>query len=312
MKSQGKQAFFEFYASIFNYSVDAFTTSNLLKALQVQSKPVLGLTKHTVEKLIHVFNTEKIPINPVDWYPYAWRFPENKELGEILPGYKKHYFYPLNISSLLPILALDLQPTDTVLDACAAPGGKSVQITNFLAYPQQLITNDLSPDRSNRLKTTLADFGLSDVPVFNVPAEKLAFQFPESFDKILVDAPCSSEKHVLNSPKHLQEWSYNRIKVLQKRQIKLVNSLLKALKPGGLLVYSTCALNYQENEEVVSQVLKRSKNTLSLKPFTPPNTIGTEGLPGAWENVFDVTAVKRVLPSLNDEDPMFVAIFNKL
>ena len=96
--------------------------------------------------------------------------------------------------------------------------------------------------------------------------EKLGRKFPGWFDKVLVDAPCSSEVHVWNSPKHLAEWSINRVKKLHRRQVGLVTRLVDALKHGGLLVYSTCAVTPEENEEVVREVLERRDEILLLLP----------------------------------------------
>lgn len=160
-----------------------------------------------------------------------------------------------------------------VLDLCAAPGGKSLILLSKLlrslddvpATPFDndwaLWVNDLSTDRVFRLRETLRTCAPSKLlPLVKITAkrgEDLCLKNSEIFDVILLDAPCSSERHVMRSKKYLGEWTSNRVKSLSIEQYSLLSAAALALKPGGVLVYSTCALAKKENDCVVERLLER-------------------------------------------------------
>ncbi|MDA8427504.1 MAG: 16S rRNA methyltransferase [Treponema sp.] len=172
-------------------------------------------------------------------------------------------------SLLLPKAAEDTAAEDTaaeersplVLDACAAPGGKSLVLASRLAESGgdfRLVANELSADRRRRLADVL-DRHLppelrAKVEVSGRDAASLCRSRPEAFDAILLDAPCSSERHVLADPRALAEWSPGRSRNLAVRQWALLSSAFLMLKPGGRLVYSTCALAPEENQGVVARL----------------------------------------------------------
>jgi 16S rRNA (cytosine1407-C5)-methyltransferase len=149
-----------------------------------------------------------------------------------------------------------------VLDACAAPGGKSIVLASRLAAEcgagAHLVANELSSDRRRRLSDVL-DRHLppelrARVELSARDAASLCRSRPEAFDAILLDAPCSSERHVLADPRALEQWSPARSRNLAVRQWALLSSAFLMLKPGGSLVYSTCALAPEENQDVVARL----------------------------------------------------------
>ncbi|HUW39831.1 MAG TPA: 16S rRNA methyltransferase [Rectinemataceae bacterium] len=172
-------------------------------------------------------------------------------------------------SLLLPRAAEDTAAEDTaaeersplVLDACAAPGGKSLVLASRLAESGgdfRLVANELSADRRRRLAEVLDRHLPSDlrakVEVSGRDAASLCRSRSEAFDAILLDAPCSSERHVLADPRALAEWSPGRSRNLAVRQWALLSSAFLMLKPGGCLVYSTCALAPEENQGLVARL----------------------------------------------------------
>ena len=209
--------------------------------------------------LLHPAYQANLPFSsqPLDWYPGAWLWPNGFARGTELPGWQEGYFYVMNAASLKPILALDPLPGEHILDACAAPGGKTVAIAHRLQDQGQLDCTDSSPARLHRLRETVGQLGYTNITTHNRKAEILFKRFPNVYDGILLDAPCSSEKHVWHSPKYLAEWSLSRIKRLKQQQIALLNGLWLALKPGGRIVYVTCALNTEENEGVIADFQNR-------------------------------------------------------
>ncbi len=178
--------------------------------------------------------------------------------------------YYLDEASLYPARELDVQPGDEVLDMCAAPGGKSLILATALQGTGSLTVNDLSPDRRRRLKQVMEDHlkpeWRENLRYTGFDGSLWYRHEPSRFDRILLDAPCSSERHVLNSPEHLKKWSPGRIKSLAPRQFALLCSALDAVKPGGLIVYSTCALADEENDLIVERLMKKRKGRFVTEP----------------------------------------------
>ena len=155
-----------------------------------------------------------------------------------------------------------------VLDACAAPGGKSLVLASRLPPGARLVANELSADRRRRLREVLDKHLPSRaralVEITGRDAAAMCRRFESSFDSILLDAPCSSERHVLADPAALAEWSLARVKSLAMRQWALLSSALIMLKSGGCLVYSTCSLSPEENEAVISRAAAKYGAALSF------------------------------------------------
>lgn len=202
----------------------------------------------------------------------------------------KPYF--LDAGSLEAARALPLPPPGgKVLDMCAAPGGKTLALSLLFAdmqgEPATLVANEYSRDRKARLISVL-DEHLPDelrarVTVTGHDASRWSRYEQSAFDRILLDAPCSSERHVLSSPAYLSVWTPARVKSLALRQWSLLSGAWLVLSPGGYLVYSTCALSPKENDDVIGKLLKKypdAKIRDSLNATMGEKTIyGTHILP---------------------------------
>lgn len=199
---------------------------------------------------------------------YPWPSPS---LPSSLDRNNLQCYYPLDGASIFPVLALNLTPTSKVFDMCAAPGGKSLVILSFLDLLRGgfLGCCDISSSRRLRLTHTFQNYLpptlSSSIRILSGDASSpsLYHQHPDLFsssqpffDRILVDAPCSSERHLLHSPTELAKWSSNRSKVNSKRQFSLLYHALNTCAIPGRVVYSTCSLNPQENDDIVRRVLK--------------------------------------------------------
>jgi 16S rRNA C967 or C1407 C5-methylase (RsmB/RsmF family) len=189
--------------------------------------------------------------------------------------------YYLDEASYFAASVLDARPGMDVLDMCAAPGGKSLVIASMLQGQGSLQSNDRSPDRRLRLthvlENSLPGAWLDIVKVTGYDGMKFGLHRKESYDRILLDAPCSSDRHVLNSPAHLEVWSVKRVKRLSVEQGALLASAVDALRPGGVLVYGTCALSPLENDKVVEKILKKRPSMRSVPiDDIPPGVDRTE------------------------------------
>lgn len=169
--------------------------------------------------------------------------------------------YFLDSASVLAAISLPLSNAQNILDMCAAPGGKSLVLASRMDAAAALRCNERSFDRFQRLRKVVAEH-LPDsvqerVQISCGDGALLCKKEEALYDAILLDAPCSSERHVLNDPKYLAEWSPARVKSLAMQQWALLSSAFRILKTGGYLLYSTCALNQAENEGVAERLLKK-------------------------------------------------------
>lgn len=183
-------------------------------------------------------------------------------------------YYLLDPASLFPPHVLDAKDNERVLDLCAAPGGKSLIIESMLGADGFLVANDRSNDRRGRLKRVFEEYltpeRLEHVEVRGHDATRWGLYEKDVYDKILLDAPCSSERHVLMSPKHLEQWSIKRTKNLAIEQAAMLLSALMAVKVGGRIVYSTCALSPFENDDVIGKVLKKRGEQIEVEAIELP------------------------------------------
>lgn len=176
--------------------------------------------------------------------------------------------YIMDPASVIVARALEVQAGDRVLDMCAAPGGKSLILIEANEGLAEVFCNDLSAERRERLKKVLQQYvprSIRDnVWVTGKDGVQFGLKEPRSFDRILLDAPCSGERHVLENAKAQQEWSPRRTEHLATRQYALLAAAFLALKPGGRMVYSTCSISPPENDGVVQKLLKKKKNLIKI------------------------------------------------
>jgi tRNA (cytosine49-C5)-methyltransferase len=170
--------------------------------------------------------------------------------------HKKGYFFVQKSVSMIPSLALDPRPGDKVLDACAAPGGKTTHLASLMKNKGILVANEQDNYRINGLIANLERCGVMNAVVTKMNVFGLK---EKGFDKVLLDAPCSGsgliKGETQRSLKTLQAWNPNYIKSMGKVQQKMLAYVYGLVKKGGTLVYSTCSLEPEENEEVVDSLL---------------------------------------------------------
>jgi 16S rRNA (cytosine1407-C5)-methyltransferase len=178
--------------------------------------------------------------------------------------------YHLDSASVNAAMLLRLPESGQILDACAAPGGKSLVLASRMAPGSTLLCNELSSDRRRRLSDVLDAHLESDlrrrvrVSGFDAAAAGGRLSERGRFAAILLDAPCSSERHVLRDQKALDAWTPARIRYLAQRQWSLLSSAFLLLAPGGSLVYATCALSSEENDGPVRRLFKKYGDSVGL------------------------------------------------
>ena len=158
-------------------------------------------------------------------------------------------YYIQEPSAMLPAALLGAKPGDRVLDLCAAPGGKSTQLLDDMRDQGLLVSNDISASRAKAIVKNVERFGFGHVLVTAESPNKLAAVFPEYFDKILVDAPCSGEGMFRREPSMREEWLRKGPDFYQPLQREILTQAVQMLRPGGRLVYSTCTFCLAEDED---------------------------------------------------------------
>ena len=202
------------------------------------------------------------------WQSIKEAFALESDYAEWKAGGEKSYF--LDSGSVRAAVSLPLENAVDILDLCAAPGGKTLVLASNMSPDSNLLSNERSPERKNRLANTVKDclpLEIQErVTVICKDGAQMCLKNEEKFDAILLDAPCSSERHVLADPKYLSEWSPSRIKTLSMAQWALLSSAWRMLRPNGYLLYSTCALSPDENDNVVAKLLKKFDDAKVLEP----------------------------------------------
>lgn len=190
-----------------------------------------------------------------------------------------------------------------LLDLCAAPGGKALVLAAHMSEQATLTTNERSAARRARLKTVLDEHLpaaiRSRVNITSHDATKWCLYEKDAYDAVLLDAPCSSERHLLQNPAHLTDWSPKRSKQLAQRQYAMLASALDVVKVGGCIVYSTCSISPLENDGVIERLLSKRKGRVQVCPLL--ETLGEATTYGAI-----------TLPDLQNNGPLYLCLLRRV
>jgi tRNA (cytosine49-C5)-methyltransferase len=255
-------------------------------------------------------------IENVIWYKDAFilRKGRQKDL-EKTELYQKGQIYVQGLSSMVPPLVLDPRPGEKVLDLTAAPGSKTTQLSALMKNQGQITANDNNTIRVEKLKANAALQGAANVTILEAGDGGLVWkENHEAFDRVLLDAPCSSEgRFQLDTPSTYGYWREDTNRKMAKDQRRLLKSAVLSVKPGGTLVYSTCTFAPEENEMVVQWALETYADALEVENITLPLPPHTQGLPQWGDLKFHPSVVKsvRVLPS-PDLEGFFAVRFKKI
>lgn len=184
--------------------------------------------------------------------------PENSLFSGNHPLHHAGAVYFQEPSAMSAASVLAAEKGDKVLDLCAAPGGKSTQLAAALAGEGLLWSNEIIRSRANILLSNIERCGVSNGVVSCADPQYLCEALAGVFDKVLVDAPCSGEGMFRRDPDAYKEWSPEHSDACSVRQLKILESAKKALRPGGIMVYSTCTFSYAENEGVIEEFLRNN------------------------------------------------------
>ena len=213
----------------------------------------------------------------VSWANEAYYFDENVRPGKH-PYHEMGLYYIQEPSAMSAAALLAPKPGMRVLDLCAAPGGKSTQLATYLGDSGLLVSNEINTQRSRILSQNIERMGIKNAIVTNEDSFVLASHFPGFFNAIQVDAPCSGEGMFRKLPEAIEQWSMENVAICAARQKEILDNAAVMLKPGGVIVYSTCTFSKEENEDVIEYFLEKHPDfTLEEMERFWPHKVDGEG-----------------------------------
>ncbi|MFA5866169.1 MAG: hypothetical protein WC975_15965 [Phycisphaerae bacterium] len=195
-------------------------------------------------------------------------------------AFEEGKFYLQSIPSYLVIKFLPLQDAEYILDLCASPGGKALHCYDRMKRDKPVIVNEPAGARRMRLTSVLKLYGADGLPRLGIDGGLICQFVVNTIPLIILDVPCSGEAHILGQPQRRKEWTPRQTRMLAQRQLALAVSAIHALQPGGLLLYSTCALSPFENELLIGELLTRFGDALEPQNW-PVNNPGELVAPDA-------------------------------
>ena len=233
----------------------------------------------------------------VPWASGAYYISDEEKLGSD-PLHEAGAYYLQEPSAMAAPHVLAPNPNETVLDLCAAPGGKSIGLAFLMQNKGLLVANEIHPTRAKALSQNIERMGITNCIVCSASPEKLCDKFENAFDKILVDAPCSGEGMFRKLEEARTQWNEDSPMQCAIRQGKILESAAKMLKLGGKICYSTCTFNTVENEGVIDDFL-RHHHDFSLEAFS------LKGVPHAKDGMI------RLFPHKVEGEGHFIALLKK-
>jgi NOL1/NOP2/sun family putative RNA methylase len=305
-KLEWKKDFVDRYSKLTDFELfKKYSLSFLDRSIRVNT------LKITVADIVVRLKKEWL-LEPVPWCKEGFWIEhrgeeKRRDVGNLIE-HSLGYIYVQEAVSMIPPIVLCPKPGEIVLDMCASPGSKTTQIAQYMKNKGVLIANDFTGDRMKPLGVNIRRCGVTNAVLTLMKGQQMKLKF----DKILVDAPCSGTGTIRKSLKTLKIWNPYGIKRLAGIQKQLIENAFNILKPGGIMVYSTCSVEPEEDEGVVSFLLDKYENAkaqdikLNIKRGKPV----TEFAGQAYNK--DVSKSLRIWPQDNNTEGFFVAKIMKL
>lgn len=270
--------------------------------------------KSTPSELEAELSQGGIAFERVEWMEGVYRIaPEDKLRLTQTEAFYGGRLYIQNLSSMIAPVLLAPRPEETVLDLAAAPGGKTLILAGMMQNTGWLSAVEPSRERFFRLCDNLKQQGVTNAHTYMTDGRSVGKKCPEMFDRILLDAPCSSEARFKTyDEKSTSFWSVHKVKETSKLQRRLLLSAFDALKPGGKLLYSTCSFSPEENESPLQHLLERHGDHLKTLPLVLPFDNVQKPLERWGKEVYDerIQNAVRILPT-DTIDGFFICLLEK-
>jgi NOL1/NOP2/sun family putative RNA methylase len=286
-------------------------TRQLLDANEKPLTPAIRVNtiKIEIETLKNRLENKGFKLEPIDWIPYGFEVknvPLN--LGST-HEYLQGFYYLQSVAPMLPAFILNPNPSDTVIDMCAAPGGKATHLAQIMNNEGNIILIERNRNRIPALEFNLRRMGVSNSIIINEDAVNLS-KMNLKADKILLDAPCTGEGLIRQDSSRKRSKTMKDIDKLSTIQRKLLKTGLNALNPGGQLLYSTCSIAPEENELVIDDVLKDNSDFIIVKI---PSSYGVDGIIDVYDKRLreDIKYSQRLYPHLHNTIGFFISLIEK-
>ena len=267
----------------------------------------INTSKISIEEFLKI---NPFTLTPVPWCNNGFYFDEKLDKPSKHPYYYAGLYYIQEPSAMTPANVLPVCEGDKVLDICAAPGGKSTELFAKLNQTGVLVSNDISASRAKALLKNLEVFGATNALIISEAPYKLSERFENYFDKILIDAPCSGEGMFRKSGSMITAWENNGNELFADLQRSILKEIVKMIKPGGMILYSTCTFAPLENEKSIEYLLSLDES-LSIAAFDK-NELFDDGHP-EWSdtNNEDLKKCARLWPHRLNGEGHFVCLVKK-
>jgi len=279
-----------------------------LSCLSQPYKPGLRVntSKISVDHFLRIapFHLERVP-----WIENGFYYSE-EDAPSRHPYYYAGLYYLQEPSAMTPANLMNIRPGDRILDLCAAPGGKSTELGARINGTGLLVSNDISASRARGLLKNIEVFGITNGLVLCEVPDALTNVFPEFFDKILIDAPCSGEGMFRKEHRMIKSWIEHGPEYFSAIQRSITKSAVKMLRPGGELLYSTCTFSPLENEGTINELLKACPE-MHIKDIRRKPGFSA-GMPGMIEGCDpDLSKAVRIWPQRMNGEGHFAVLLSK-
>ena len=234
------------------------------------------------------------------------------ECGEGIGNTPEHHaglIYVQDPGAMAPLNAIDIPEGARVLDVCSAPGGKSAQIAAMIGESGFLHANEYVPKRAKITVGNLERLGVRSAVVTSLDTAELGELYSEFFDVVVCDAPCSGEGMFRKSEEAIEDWSEENVAACRERQLMILENVLGTLKSGGLLLYSTCTYSIEENEGVISELLRRHPELRLIPAKDAVCAVTADGI--ALEGRSELRLTRRFYPHRSRGEGQFLAVLEK-
>ena len=252
---------------------------------------------------INVFGSEKIP------YVENGFYLDYEKAGNH-PYHHAGMIYIQEPGAMAPAECVEIQPDWKILDMCAAPGGKSSQLKNKLSENGVLVSNEIVSSRCKILTGNFERLGLRNSMTTCMDTGKLARLYPNTFDLIMVDAPCSGEGMFRKEEVAIDEWSEENVKMCAKRQAEILDNAAVCLKDGGYIVYATCTFSLEENEMTVDAFLSRHEDFELVRVKKEVEDATADGISFDGCSTENISFTRRFYPHKAKGEGQFMAVLH--
>lgn len=248
-------------------------------------------------------------LTTIPWTEEGYYYGKEDRPG-LHPYHEAGVYYIQEPSAMAVVSLLEPKPGERVLDLCAAPGGKTSHIASRMKGCGFLAANEIHPSRAKILSQNVERMGIGNCAVFNETPDRLLLHFPEYFDRIVADAPCSGEGMFRKDEAARGEWSQDNVKLCAERQAHILDCAAGMLKPGGTMAYSTCTFSPEEDEQTVEAFLNRHPE-FRIKTVKKPEGL-SDGVP-QWgiNGQTELADTVRIWPHRTGGEGHFIAVLEK-